>query len=94
MSPEIDKAIDLDHDGIVTADEVAVATEIYKSDTMRKQSWVALGAMVAYPLLCAFVPLSTERLETLASLSDLFFLSMAGIVGATYGAEIMKRRTG
>ena len=93
MSPEIDQAIDLDQDGIVTADEVAVATQIYKSDTMRKQSWVALGAMVSYPLLCAFMPLSAERLDTLASLSDLFFLSMAGIVGATYGAAIMQRRT-
>ena len=94
MNPQIDKEIDLDHDGVVTAEEVALSTELYKSDTMRKQSWVALGAMVGYPLLCAFVPLSTERLETLASLSDLFVLSMAGIDGATYGAEIMKRRTG
>tara|TARA_R110000823_G_scaffold234503_1_gene360737 strand:+ start:897 stop:1181 length:285 start_codon:yes stop_codon:yes gene_type:complete len=92
MTPQIDKDLDLDHDGIVTAEEVSVATEIYKSDTMRKQSWVALSAMVAYPILCAFGPLSGDRLETLASLSDLFFLSMAGIVGATYGAEIMKRR--
>ena len=94
MNPQIDKDLDLDRDGVVTAEEVAISTEIYKSDTMRKQSWVALGAMVGYPLLCAFVPLSTARLDTLASLSDLFFLSMAGIVGATYGAEIMKRRTG
>tara|TARA_B100000073_G_scaffold89483_1_gene70396 strand:+ start:162 stop:443 length:282 start_codon:yes stop_codon:yes gene_type:complete len=90
--PQIDEELDLDHDGIVTADEVAVATEIYKSDTMRKQSYIAITAMVAFPVLCAFAPLSDARLETLASLSDLFFLSMAGIVGATYGAEIMKRR--
>ena len=91
--PQIDEELDLDHDGIVTADEVAVATEIYKSDTMRKQSWLALGSMCAFPVLCALAPLSSEKLQTLASLSDLFFLSMAGIVGATYGAEIMKRRT-
>lgn len=90
--PQIDKELDLDHDGIVTADEVAVATEIYKSETMRNQSWLALGSMCAFPVLCALAPLSPEKLQTLASLSDLFFLSMAGIVGATYGAEIMKRR--
>jgi hypothetical protein len=89
---QIDEELDLDHDGVVTAEEVAVATEIYKSDTMRKQSWLALAAMVSYPLLCAAAPLSPEKLQTLASLSDLFFLSMAGIVGATYGAEVMKRR--
>ena len=44
MNPQIDKEIDLDHDGVVTAEEVALSTELYKSDTMRKQSWVALGA--------------------------------------------------
>jgi hypothetical protein len=92
MNPQIDTDLDLDKDGIVTAEEVAISTEIYKSDTMRKQSWVALSAMVAYPILCAFGPLSADRLDTLASLSDLFFLSMAGIIGACYGAEVMKRR--
>ena len=54
MNPQIDQAIDLDHDGVVTAEEVAVATEIYKGETMRNQSWVALSAMVAYPILCAY----------------------------------------
>ena len=84
---------DLDGDGTVSDEELARNQELVeielreeKADSQRRMAWVSLVSMVVFALLplMPFVPES--RLSTLASLSDMLFLSQASIVGLYFGA--------
>ena len=84
---------DIDNDGTVTDEELERATQMLeldlreqKQDSQRRIAWVAMSSMVLYSLLplLPFVP--QERLSTLASLSDMLFLSQASIIGLYFGA--------
>ena len=84
---------ELDGDGTVSDEELArnqepVEIELReeKADSQRRMAWVSLSSMVVFALLplMPFVPES--RLSTLASLSDMLFLSQASIVGLYFGA--------
>ena len=84
---------DLDGDGTVSDEELARNQELVeielreeKADSQRRMAWVSLRSMVVFSLfpLMPFVPES--RLSTLASLSDMLFLSQASIVGLYFGA--------
>jgi len=84
---------DLDGDGVVSDEELARNQELVeielreeKADSQRRMAWVSLSSMVVYSILplLSFVPES--RLSTLASLSDMLFLSQASIVGLYFGA--------
>ena len=88
MSPEI-KAFD--GDGRVSEQEALLSSKLEKDDTMRQQSWVALIAMVVYPLL-SFAPVATERLSTIGSISDMFYIAMAGVIGAAYGSQVVMKK--
>ena len=90
MSPDIK---DFDGDGQVTQEEALLSAKLEKDDTMRQQSWVALIAMVVYPLL-AFAPVSAERLSTIGSISDMFYIAMTGVIGAAYGSQVVLKRNG
>ena len=87
------EAFDLDNDGTVTDEELARSQTMLelelreeKADSQRRMAWVAVISMIGYALLplMPFVPES--RLATLASLSDMLFLSQASIVGLYFGA--------
>ena len=56
-----------------------------KQDAQRRMAWTAVISMVTYPLLLIVVPES--RLNVFGSISDILFLSQAGIVAAFYGTE-------
>ena len=59
----------------------------------RKMAWTAMASMCCFALLplAPFVP--DSRLDTLAALSDMLFLSQASIVGLYFGATAyMSRR--
>ena len=90
MSPEIK---DFDGDGRVSEQEALLSSKLEKDDTMRQQSWVALIAMVVYPLL-SFAPVATERLSTIGSISDMFYIAMAGVIGAAYGSQVVMMKNG
>ena len=84
---------DLNDDGVVTDEELARSQTMIelelreeKADSQRRMAWVAVISMIGYALLplMPFVPES--RLSTLASLSDMLFLSQASIVGLYFGA--------
>tara|TARA_Y100000996_G_scaffold311981_1_gene248283 strand:+ start:62 stop:340 length:279 start_codon:yes stop_codon:yes gene_type:complete len=90
MSPEIK---DFDGDGRVSEQEALLSSKLEKDDTMREQSWVALIAMVVYPLL-AFAPVSVERLSTISSISDMFYIAMTGVIGAGYGSQVVMKKNG
>tara|TARA_B110000503_G_C7098795_1_gene392856 strand:- start:4 stop:318 length:315 start_codon:yes stop_codon:yes gene_type:complete len=83
---------DTDGDGIVTDEEMARAERMIqienddkRQDAQRNMAWLAVISMVTYPLLAFIMPES--RLSTLASMSDMLFMSQAGIVAAFFGAQ-------
>ena len=86
-------ALDFDQDGVVSDEELARHQEIIqlelqeeKADSQRKMAWTAVGSMCVFAILplAPFVPV--DRLSTLASISDMLFLSQASIVGLYFGA--------
>tara|TARA_B110000503_G_scaffold7613_1_gene10357 strand:- start:22 stop:330 length:309 start_codon:yes stop_codon:yes gene_type:complete len=83
---------DTDGDGIVTDEEMSrsermiqIENEDKRQDAQRNMAWLAVISMVTYPLLAFIMPES--RLSTLASMSDMLFMSQAGIVAAFFGSQ-------
>ena len=82
---------DFDHDGIVTDAEIERAKEIREfEDQSRKHlaqlriaRWtlIGMGAFTA-----AMFSMPVDRIEALSDISNLFYISGAGIVGAFMGA--------
>jgi hypothetical protein len=84
-------AYDMDGDGIVSDSEMAKAKEIRETeDALRKHlaqlrmaRWTLIG-MGVFTATMFFIPL--ERVTALSDISNLFYISGAGIVGAFMGA--------
>ena len=84
---------DLDGDGTVSDEELARNQELVeielreeKADSQRRMAWVSLSSMGVFALLPLLPFIPESRLSTLASLSDMLFLSQASIVGLYFGA--------
>ena len=84
---------DLDGDGTGSDEELARNQELVeielreeKADSQRRMSWVSLTSMVVFAVLPVLPFIPESRLSTLASLSDMLFLSQASIVGLYFGA--------
>jgi hypothetical protein len=93
------KNFDLDGSGTVSEKEIELSKELIeislredKSASQKGMAWVAVGSMCIFAVLplMPFVPES--RLDTLASLSDMLFLSQASIVGLYFGATAMMHK--
>jgi hypothetical protein len=83
---------DINNDGVVTDEELAIATSIKETEqVLRKQlaqlriARATLIAMGLFTVAMFFVDI--ERLKALADISNLFYISGAGIVGAYMGAS-------
>ena len=81
---------DEDGDGIVTDEELAHVKQIKETETaLRKQvaqlrmARYTLISMGAFTLAMFFIPL--DRVQALSDISNLFYISGAGIVGAYMG---------
>jgi len=86
---EYDK-YDIDGDGVVTDEELAQAEEIMKAEAeirklkaQRRMATYTLISMGAFTLAMFFVDI--DRVRALGDISNLFYLSGAGIVGAYMG---------
>ena len=56
-----------------------------KADAQRRMAWVALGSMLVFTFLL-FLPLFPDgRIKALSDLFGLFYIGMAGVVGAYMG---------
>jgi hypothetical protein len=84
---------DLDNDGIVSDEELEHIKEIKKLEgelrKHRAQRRMATYTLVGMGLFTAmmFMPfMTTEKIEALSDISNLFYISGAGIVGAYMGA--------
>ena len=90
---------DTDGDGIVSDEELARHQEMLqlelqeeKADSQRKMAWVAMVSMCVFALLPLAPLVPADRLSTLASLSDMLFLSQASVVGLYFGATAYMAR--
>ena len=83
------RKIDTDGDGILSEQEVAAAnaaSDIDKQDSQRQMAWIALIAMLVFTAL-VFLPIFPDsRIIALADLFSLFYIGMAGVVSAYFGA--------
>ncbi len=97
-SSQYDK-YDINNDGVVSDDEFAHMAEIKRLEhDLRKQraqrrmataSLIAMGSFTA-----AMFIVDIERVQALADISNLFYISGAGIVGAYMGASAIMNRNG
>jgi hypothetical protein len=83
---------DLDGDGVVTDEELAHAKEINKTEAdlrkqkaQRRMATATLIGMGAFTAGMFFMPI--EHIDALSDLSNLFYISGAGIVGAYMGTS-------
>ena len=88
---------DLDGDGTITDEELAHAKEIRQAEhemrklrAQRRMATASLGAMGAFKGAMFFVPI--DRVSALADISNLFYISGAGIVGAYMGTTAWMNR--
>ena len=90
---------DSDGDGIVTDEELAHVTEIKKLEhdlrKQRAQRRMATASLVAMGVFTfALFLVDIERVKALSDVSNLFYISGAGIVGAYMGASAFMNRNG
>ena len=88
---------DIDGDGVVTDIELENAKSIKETEQLlRKQlaqlriARYTLIGMGVFTIACFFIPL--DRLEAMSDISNLFYISGAGIVGAYMGATAWMSR--
>ena len=84
---------DLDGDGVVSDKELEVVTKMHeaeaaeeKADAQRRMAWISMAAMILFTVIVmipGFIP--ETRLKLLGDLSALFYIGMAGVVGAYMG---------
>ena len=90
---------DEDGDGVVSDEELAHGAEIKKLENdlrkqraQRRMATASLIAMGAFTVAMFFVDI--ERVKALADISNLFYISGAGIVGAYMGASAFMNKNG
>ena len=83
---------DVDGDGVVSDDELATVKAIHetevaeeKADAQRQMAWVAMGSIIVFTLILFLPIVPDERVKLLGNLSSLFYVAMAGVVGAYMG---------
>lgn len=84
---------DLDGDGVVSETDLDKITKLEemelkeeKADAQRRMAWVSIIVMILFTTIIMIPGLIPEtRLKLLGDLSSLFYISMAGIVGAYMG---------
>ena len=90
---------DEDGDGIVSDEELSHVAEIKKLEhdlrKQRAQRRMATASLVAMGIFTfALFLVDIERVKALADVSNLFYISGAGIVGAYMGASAFMNRNG
>jgi len=90
---------DIDGDGIVSDDELSHIKEIKETETklrknlaqLRMARYTLIG-MGVFTVAMFFIPI--ERVEALADISNLFYISGAGIVGTYIGTTAYMTKNG
>ena len=90
MSRKIDRRVQQakelsqeDVDEIQQLEEIEIEEE--KADAQRRMAWVALLSMIAFTVVVFLPVFPDSRIKLLGELSALFYIGMAGVVGAYMG---------
>jgi hypothetical protein len=94
-------ALDTDGDGIVTDAElerhrmfIELENEDQKADAQRKMAWFALIGMLFYPAGIFFTSMVglDKAAELVAEIASVYFVSVAAIVAAFFGAQAIGKK--
>ena len=92
---------DLDGDGVVTDEELAldekmmrIDNEDKKEDAQRYMAWFALWGMLLYPSMVVISILFglEQAAKILGDMAAVYFVSVAGIVAAFFGAQAITKK--
>ncbi len=94
---------DLNGDGQVDAEEKAMELEFRRKaledadamrDAQRKMTWFALFGLLLYPfaVVCASLAGLDEAQKTLGNMAPTYFVAVAGIVAAFFGAQAYTKK--
>jgi hypothetical protein len=92
---------DADGDGVVTDEELNTSKELQelrlqheRADAQRAMSWFALWGMLLYPSLVVASELFglTQAATILGDMAAVYFVSVAGILAAFFGAQAWSNR--
>tara|TARA_R100001224_G_C3970691_1_gene132380 strand:+ start:19 stop:351 length:333 start_codon:yes stop_codon:yes gene_type:complete len=86
------EAYDVDGDGVVSDSELVTVKAIHeteaadeKAEAQKRMAWTSIVAMLVFSALL-FLPIFPDsRIKALADLFGLFYIGMAGVVGAYMG---------
>jgi hypothetical protein len=107
MEEEIKKSghhpADVNGDGYVTPNEQEMYLEFKRKeledqdamrDAQRKMAWFSLGGMLLYPFAVVLASLAglDEAQKTLGSMAPTYFVAVAGIVAAFFGAQAYAKK--
>tara|TARA_R100001086_G_scaffold215314_1_gene131469 strand:- start:205 stop:489 length:285 start_codon:yes stop_codon:yes gene_type:complete len=91
------KELDMNGNGLVTGDDLAISEAMdkhEKSDAQRRMAWVSMVSMIVFTA-AVFLPVFPDtRIKAMADLFGLFYIGQAGVVGAYMGmtAYMSKKR--
>jgi predicted P-loop ATPase/GTPase len=105
MSEELEKIhhpADTNGDGKVSKEEQAMYLEFKRKelddadamrDAQRKMTWFALWGLLLYPFAVVIASLAglNEAQSTLGSMAPTYFVAVAGIVAAFFGAQAFSK---
>ena len=95
--------LDTDNDGIISDSELKAGAELQqlqisneRADAQRAMSWFALWGMLLYPSLVVASELFglTQAASILGDMAADYFVSVAGILAAFFGAQAFQNRNG
>ena len=85
---------DINHDGTVSDEEMARNKELLelelqeeKSETQKQMAWVAMVSMIMGTILLFTPVIPDSRVSALSDLLGLFYIALAGVVGAYMGVS-------
>jgi hypothetical protein len=83
---------DVDGDGVVSDEELATVKAIHeataqeqKADAQRHMAWLAMASIIIFTIVLFLPVVPDARVKLLGDLSSLFYVAMAGVVGAYMG---------
>lgn len=90
------EALDTNNDGVVDDKELSLARDMQhltvsreKADAQRAMAWFALWGMLLYPTLivvCSLIKLDAAA-QILSEIASVYFVAIAGLVAAYFGAS-------
>ena len=95
--------LDQNRDGIISDSELKAGAELQqlqisneRADAQRAMSWFALWGMLLYPSLVVASELFglSQAASILGDMAAVYFVSVAGILAAFFGAQAFQNRNG